>query len=53
MDISPETRAETIKIIADRLLEVTTGHTRQEAEEVATAMVDKAAADGEDGSNAS
>lgn len=46
--LSPEGRATAIKVIKDRLLEVTTGHTDAEAEEVATAMVDRAEADGED-----
>lgn len=42
MKLTPEGRAKAVKVIADRLMEVAPGHTRQEAEEVAEAMIDQA-----------
>lgn len=44
MTADPADRQKAISVLADRLLAVTTGHTRQEAEDVAAALVDEAIA---------
>lgn len=47
MATKPEDRNAAIELLAKTLLEKTTGHTEQEAIEVATAMVDQAISDRE------
>ena len=53
MATTAEDRTEAIRVIKERLLEVTTGHTDEEAEQVATELVDQAIRDRETGGHGS
>jgi hypothetical protein len=49
MATTAEDRAKAIQVIKERLLAVTQGHTNEEAEQVATGLVDQAIRDRETG----
>lgn len=52
MALTPEERQQAIDVLSKVLMDKTTGHTKQESDEAAAAVIDQAIADQESGGHA-